>query len=208
MKKEKEYYKIYEKRIKGKIKAKKIYWPIEPLQFLDKKLKFNGKILDFGCLKESFFYKKALKDGGHYKGFDLDKETVKWLKENRLYADFWKTKQKFDLIIANHVYEHLEVREREKFIERSYSVLNSNGKLVVAFPNVMNLTGIEYWKDRTHKLPPSPLDEASFSELFGFKTELYFVGLSFFPLKYSLRIIANALLGFSSLHTCILICNI
>ncbi len=207
MKERNDYSKIFERRKKGKINPKKIFFPFEPLKFIDKKIKFKGKILDFGCLKESFFYKKTLKDKGKYFGYDIDSKSVEWLKTNNFYMDFWNTKEKFDVIIANHVYEHIEIQEREKFIKRCSEILNKNGTLIIAFPNVMNLSGIEYWKDRTHKLPPSPLDEASFSELFGFKTELYWVGLSFFPPKYFFRIIANFFFGFCSLHNCILFCK-
>ncbi len=203
-----EFGTMFERRQKKMIKEKSIYFPFDPLKFLDKKFKFNGRILDFGCLKESFFYKKTLREKGNYKGFDLDLKTVDWLKKNNFYADFWNTKEKFDLIISNHVYEHMEAEEREKFIARSYELLNKNGKLIMAFPNIINLSiGLEYWTDRTHKLPPSPVDEAYFAELFGFKSELFFAGLSFYPLKYFSRLIANFLLGFNPLHNCIVICT-
>jgi len=207
MKTTEEYHKIYSKRKKGAMKPKEIFFPFEPLKVIEKKISFKGKVLDFGCGKESFFFSKTKEQKGTYRGFDLDGETAGWLKENSLFADFWNTKEKFDVITANHVYEHMEGKEREKFIARSYEMLNRNGKLMIAFPNAMNLSGIEYWKDRTHKLPPSPLDEAPFTELFGFKTEAYLAGLSFFPLKYFFRIILNFLLGFNSLHSCILICR-
>ncbi|MFH1545305.1 MAG: class I SAM-dependent methyltransferase [archaeon] len=202
---EKNYSRICNER--GRKKIRKVFFPIEPKKFIDEKIILKGEVLDFGCGINSFYYSKTKKDGGKYTGFDLDEETVKWLKEKRAFFDFWKEEKQFDFIIASHVYEHLEKKEREKFIKRSLKLLKKEGHLLVGFPNALNLSGLEYWKDKTHEVPPSPFDEGNYIELFGFSTETILIGISVWPPHNFFRLIANLLLGFSPQHYCLVLCK-
>lgn len=200
-----EYNKIFGNR-KNK-KTNVVYTALCPRKFLKKKFSFNEKILDFGGGIRSPNYKKTAEDGGNYFGFDIDKDAISWLDDNNFYVDFWKTEEKFDIILASEVYEHLDSETRENFIERSFQLLKSNGLLIVDFPYIYNLDGSFYWLDRTHLFPPSPIDDSLLMELYGFKTEIYVVGIAYWPPYRILRIMLNLLLGYCPHHTTILVCN-
>ncbi len=205
MKGKEEYNKIFRKRKNKKINF--IYTTLCPRKFVDKKFIFDKKILDFGSGIESPNYKKTADDKGSYFGFDIDEETVAWLKDNDFYVDFWKTEEKFDIIMASEVYEHLDFETRENFIERASQLVGPDGLLIVDFPYIHNLDGSFYWLDRTHLFPPSPADESSLIELYGFNAEIYVVGIAYWPPYRILRIILNLLLGYRPQHTTILGCS-
>jgi hypothetical protein len=197
------YSKIFNKRKEKKIKN--VFWPIEPKKFFNKKFKFNGKIFDFGCGIKSWVYNKTIRDHGTYFGFDTDNNTIKWLKKEGKFKDFWKTSEEFDLIIASQVFEHLNLEERENFLKKSFKLLKVNGMLLIDFPFTRNLGLMDYWMDRTHNIPPAIEDEALLLEEIGFKkVKIYGVGLSFWPPYYFFRIVLNLLCGFRPFHTVII----
>lgn len=203
MKGKENYSSVFRKRRIKKIVS--VYRYLDPFKFKNNKFKFNARVLAFGCGIESNNFKKTIRDGGKYFGFDIDEQSIAWLKENYLYVDFWNTKEKFDIITASQVYEHLNHETREKFLQRSYQILNSGGLLIIDFPYVQNIGGFSYWEDRTHLFPPDPIDDSHLAELYGFKSEVYLLCISYYPIYYTFRVVFNLLLGFRPHHTAILI---
>ncbi len=199
------YGEIFDRRKAAKLQV--VYRYLEPRKFINEKFKFDKKVLDFGCGIESDNFIKTIRDGGKYFGFDVDEQSIGWLKENNFYVDFWNTDEKFDIITASQVYEHLTHKTREKFLQRSYQILNHGGLLIIDFPYVRNIGGLSYWEDRTHLFPPDPIDDSHLAELYGFESEVYLVGISYFPPYYFFRILLNILLGFHPHHTAILACK-
>jgi len=180
-----DYYQILKLRKLRKIEVKKIWLPYG--RWYCKKYNLRGKVvLDFGSNIESDFFKKFKSDNkntrkGKYYGFDLDRDAVGWLKENKFYYDFYKDDKlrcKFDIVNASQVYEHLSLEEREAFIKRSWELLKKGGVLLLDFPYINNLNLIEFFHgDRTHK-PVSCEDEANYIALLGFRCRVYIGGLT------------------------------
>lgn len=203
------YYQSLTLKKKKTIKALKIFLPYG--RWYNRKYKFRGKtVLDFGSSIKSDFFKKFVQDNkgndNNYYGFDLDRKTIKWLKENNYYYDFYKDNKlegRFDVINASQVYEHLTLDERELFIRRSYKLLKKKGMLLVDFPYINNLNIIEFFHgDRTHK-PVACEDEANYITNFGFKCRVYIGGYTW-PYQSLLRniwsFIWNVLLGYYPFH--------
>lgn len=203
-----EYYQTLTLKKSRTIKAKPIWLPFGI--WYERKYSFQDKIvLDFGSSILSDFFKKFKKDNNNssdgYWGFDLDRETIKWLKSNKFFYDFYnhRIESKFDIINASQVYEHLTVDERERFIKTSYGFLKRGGMLLLDFPYINNLNLIEFFHgDRTHK-PVSCEDEANYITSFGFKCKVYIGGLTW-PyqglLKNTWTFIWNILLRYYPFH--------
>jgi SAM-dependent methyltransferase len=200
-----EYTSIFNARRNKKIKA--VYSCLDSNVFIDKTFIFNKRLLDFGSGVESKTYHKTTRDGGQYHGWDIDVSSEKWLTDNGVFTDFWTTSNKFDIIVASQVYEHLDHDEREQFIERAYNILEEGGVLIMDFPYVKNIGGLTYWEDRTHLFPPDPIDDSSLLEQYGFKSSIYLVGISYYPPYYFFRILLNFLLGFYPHHTSVVVCK-
>jgi cyclopropane fatty-acyl-phospholipid synthase-like methyltransferase len=115
------YTSIFNARKNKKIKA--VYKSLDPNAFIDRTFAFDKRLLDFGGGVESRAYHKTKRDGGQYTGYDVDSQSEKWLTDNGFFVDFWTTSDKFDIVIASQVYEHLDHDERERFIGRAYEVL-------------------------------------------------------------------------------------
>lgn len=207
MKAYKDYYKIM--MLRKKFRAKAVWSPFG--RWYDKKFNFKGKlVLDFGSSIRSNFYKKFIKDNRgkrqNYRGYDIDKKSVEWLKKEDFYYSFFdddSLKGKFDLINCSQVYEHLTLEERESLIERSYELLKPKGVLLLDFPYINNLNLIEFFHgDRTHKVV-SCEDEASYIARFGFECKVYIGGFTW-PYQSLLRntwsFIWNIILGFYPFH--------
>lgn len=197
------WYKIWEKR--KRVKPKVIWAPFG--RWYDRKFNFKGKlVLDFGSgIKSNFFLKYVKDNNGNargYKGYDIDDDAKKWLMENGFYYDFYEDQAplgRFDLVNCSQVYEHLDLSERERFVKRSYELLELGGVCLIDTLHIANLNIIEFFRsDRTHK-PVSREDEAIYIELFGFECELYLAGLTMpymSKFKNAWNIIRNLLLGF------------
>lgn len=112
-----------------------------------KEHKKEGMILDFGCGTGSFleFMKtKNWKCLGVEVNDDARKECLK--KELEVYANLNNIHEKFDLITAWHVLEH--VRDLNETIEKLLEKLKKKGLLIVALPNHRSLdaqTYKEFW---------------------------------------------------------------
>lgn len=180
-----------------RFKKKRIYIWGRYTKFYRNNIKFNKKkVLDFGCgniltSSTAKFYKE---DNGNLKGlygYENDKECKKILKKNKLFFNFYsKKKNVFDIIVANQVYEHLDFKERIKFIKQSKKLLKKNGLLVVAFPFVLyNMNFKYFWEDITHK-PVGVEAEAGLIQSYGFNTELYIGGLKGDPFSIFENILA------------------
>ncbi len=183
-----------------------IWSPLSSPKFVYKKLDFAGKkILDFGSSYDSPNVEEAMKKGSDYHGYDIDEKTVKWLKEKGYFVDFWKTKEKFDLMLVSQVYEHLTKQQQEDLVKRASQVLNSGGFLVLEYPYLNNLGGNNFWRDRTHTTPPSLEDEAIFIEKFGFRSKLYVAGISYWGPRNFFRLVFNWILGFYPQHNVVVI---
>lgn len=182
------YNKVYLKR--KQLKYKKILTPYKLWYRWQLNLK-NKRTLDFGSNINSIFYQIVRDQHGIYYGFDLDKSTIKWLKTNNYYIDFWKTRKKFDHINASQVYEHLDIKERLSFLKRCYELLKSGGILTIDFPFMENLNIVGFWRDITHK-PVSSFDDPVLIKNSGFSFDyVYLVG---WPSLNPLRFIVSSLL--------------
>jgi 2-polyprenyl-3-methyl-5-hydroxy-6-metoxy-1,4-benzoquinol methylase len=204
---QKAYHKI--KARKEKVKPQPVWgsWG----RFYDKLLTLRGKIvLDFGSDVESPLYRRFQgennRGNGKYRGYDIDEETISWLKERGYYYDFYSDdslRGSFDVIVASQVYEHLNESERERLLARSFELLHPAGSLVLDVPYIANLNLIEFFKrDRSHK-PIALEDEAAYFETFGFKVQAYIGGRTapYRPWFWNIwRFIGNIALGYYPFH--------
>ncbi|MDT8453121.1 MAG: class I SAM-dependent methyltransferase [Gammaproteobacteria bacterium] len=108
------------------------------LSLIEKHVK-PGKILDIGC-GNGHLLEAAMQRGWVAHGYDVDKVSTQKVG-NRLgisteYGNFFSMRadQKYDLITMHQVLEHL--KDPNKYLERIHSVLNDDGCLFVAVPNI------------------------------------------------------------------------
>ena len=97
----------------------------------------KGKVLDFGCgvgkLSEYF-------DKEDYVGVDLDKYSIQIARKKYPGYQFYdmqemrSIKDKFDVIVALAVIEHIE--NQAGFLEMLKKMLNKNGKIVLTTPHL------------------------------------------------------------------------
>lgn len=75
------------------------------------------------------------------------------------YLDLNLIDDKFDLIVGEHVLEHIETKEVINIAKKFNSLLNDNGKLVLTIPNLNNFSS--YFGDFDHKNSAPPVDLAA-----------------------------------------------
>lgn len=148
-------YQKYHKNRKNDIYRLNLNLPQFLINVLPKDKKAH--ILDIGCGNGNILC--ALKKRGyqHLQGIDLDEDVVKLVRKHGVACEKidvidYKTNEKFDFIMMNHVMEHLpkkEVIPLLSYIRRN--LLNQNGKIVIRVPNAQSYTGC-YWayEDFTH----------------------------------------------------------
>lgn len=103
--------------------------------------KTNGKILDIGCGKGNFLYKfQKLNPTWKLFGIESSKSLLSFAKENLPQANFISSlykqnqfNQKFDLIVALTVLEHLE--DPVQFLQNVYEDLTNDGVVCFDVPN-------------------------------------------------------------------------
>ncbi|OLB68202.1 hypothetical protein AUI06_11705 [archaeon 13_2_20CM_2_52_21] len=199
-----------------KLKARKEQIKPQPIwsnwgRFYDRLFSLKDKlVLDFGSDVDSPLHGKFLKDNdgsnGKYKGYDIDEDTLSWLKQEGYFYDFYtdnSLKGSFNIIVASQVYEHLTESEKEQFLARAHELLSEAGTLMVDVPYIANLNLIEFFKrDRSHK-PIALEDEAAYFETFGFKVQTYIGGRTapYRPPIWNLwRFVGNLFLGYYPFH--------
>ncbi|MFH1664062.1 MAG: class I SAM-dependent methyltransferase [archaeon] len=131
----------------------------------------SKKILDFGCYIDSIVYKAS--DNKKYFGFDQSEKAKQWLKEKNVFVDFWKTEEKFDLIVAISVMEHLSWEQRYSFIKQARNLLCENGHLIMNFGFTQNHSLLGFFGDIEHRDPISPLDFSKLLDCYGFQSKVY-----------------------------------
>ncbi len=117
----------------------------------------SGRLLDVGC-GLGWVVAEANKRGFLAIGIDQARPFVetgkKRLKVDLQVSNFecFKTQEKFDVLIMKHVLEHIE--KADKFLQKANRLLNKNGLLLVACPNIDSLM---FWifKDQWYGLQPA-----------------------------------------------------
>ena len=199
-----------------KIKARKEQVKPQPVWgswggFYDRLVDLKGKtVLDFGSDVQSPLYRKFQRENsggtGKYMGYDIDEDTITWLKQQGYYYDFYTDRSmrgSFDVIVASQAYEHLTELERERFLAGARDLLAPSGSLFVDVPYIANLNLIEFFKrDRSHK-PVALEDEAAYFETFGLKVDTYIGGRTapYRSVAWNLwRFVGNLALGYYPFH--------
>ncbi len=117
----------------------------------------DGTLLDIGC---GFGWVVAQAEKRGYTAIGIDPSKVysnlgkKSLKVKILARSLeeYHTKEKFDVIILNHVLEH--IKKPVKFLERVESLLKPTGELLIATPNIRSLM-FYLFKKRWYGLQPT-----------------------------------------------------
>jgi len=134
------YYK-YAKKIKKSRNPLKFLQEQEPVyypvyKYLKNKQKL--KVLEIGCGYGYLTY-SINKMGHETLGIDISKKAIDFAKSNfgvyykTTSIEKFKTNQKYDLIIATELIEHLE--NPTKFIKNVSKKLKNNGKIIITTPN-------------------------------------------------------------------------
>jgi hypothetical protein len=123
-------------------------------------IKYDKKILDFGCGNGSFDYSGLIVDT-----YDIDQENnfAKFHKLEEINKDY-------DVVVLNQVIEHMEHKE---IFETINFLKNITNNIIFVTPNFW-FFGAKYWDDYTHKRPPSIRDIVSYLDLNGFECKIIY----------------------------------
>lgn len=119
-----------------------------------KQFKQKGKVLDIGC-SSGILLELLRKEGHEVHGIEPNKKAYKIASNkfkksifNGILKDFVKTKRnKFDVVIYNHVLEHIDNPLDELDLVRK--IIKKKGILIVGLPNTRNFTFFlrgKYWE--------------------------------------------------------------
>ncbi len=114
-------------------------------------------LLDMGCGR-GFFLDEARAIGWKVFGIDYSQKTTDYAS-NMLNLDvkrddilLYQTNKKFSLITMNQVIEH--VLQPKRLIKKCHDLLNSNGYLYIATPNIKSLSARVFGCEFEHLIPP------------------------------------------------------
>lgn len=126
-------------------------------EIMDFAARKSGKLLDVGC-GVGWVVAEAKKRGFDAVGIDEAAPYVsvgkKYLKANlqSISLENFRTSRKFDIVVLNHVLEHIE--KVEEFLEKIKTLLAPGGALVVACPNNRSLMHFIF-RDRWYGRQPA-----------------------------------------------------
>lgn len=104
-------------------------------------------ICDFGCGTGKYLnYICSNNPGLSGQGFDISKNSISIANSNKVqnssfmqidgtFNDLQGYASKFDLVIINHVFEHVHPEDRVSFLESAKNLLNTNGIIFISVPN-------------------------------------------------------------------------
>jgi hypothetical protein len=121
----------------------------------------NEKVLNFGSGNVEAVNHKEIKN--LFKNvFSCDSDPSSGADYNSLDL----INDKFDLIICEHILEHITVEKMYEVAKKFDELLNDNGKLLVTLPNVLNFGS--YFSHYDHKNYSPPIDIAAIICCVGF----------------------------------------
>lgn len=169
--------------------ASKTYKKIFPIS-LDK----NAKILDIGCGYGYFLYFLKNERYTNFLGIDLSKTELSFCKsftENVKLADafeFLKENKNYDLIVVNHMLEHLKKEDLMVFLKLVKESLKEGGELFIQVPNISNPYSLHSrYIDLTHEIGFTENSLKEVLGVIGFKTIIIFGTLTYGSWKSGVR---------------------
>ncbi len=126
-------------------------------RFLDTLPLSQGKLLDIGC-GLGWVVKEAKLRGFEAVGIDPATPYINigrkkfGLNLKKISLEKFKPSQKFDAVTLNHVFEH--IKDSDKFLTKIKALLQSDGKILIACPNIKSLMHAIYQK-RWYGLQPT-----------------------------------------------------
>jgi 2-polyprenyl-3-methyl-5-hydroxy-6-metoxy-1,4-benzoquinol methylase len=120
----------------------------------------NAKILDIGCGLGHFLYFLSKKGYKNYLGIDISEQNIDYCKKNISKnvalidaCDYLENViDKFDLIVAHDLLEHIPKHETLKFLQLVFNALKKNALLTVRVPNMSNPFSLDSrYRDFTHE---------------------------------------------------------
>jgi 2-polyprenyl-3-methyl-5-hydroxy-6-metoxy-1,4-benzoquinol methylase len=141
----------------------------------------NDTILDVGCGSGKLLQFLLAKGFINLHGVDISPEQTalarqvcKNITEANLLNFLETTNNKYDLITALDVIEHLDKEEILRFLNSCYTALKGSGRLIVQTPNADSLWGMSIkYGDFTHEIAFSPHSLKRLMLLVGFGAIIY-----------------------------------
>ena len=128
----------------------------------------NRTLLDIGS-GNGIFLKNSKLDGFDPFGLDISTKFISYFK-NILKIPFinadirsYKSKRKYDIVTLNQVIEHFS--DPVNVIHNCYNLLNNNGLISIATPNIQSFTAIVRQEDFDYLIPPEHLSYFSINSL-------------------------------------------
>ena len=120
----------------------------------------DAKILDLGCGHGT--YVQALRNFGYADttGVDISEDQIRYAREELgikglVVEDsidfFYKTNEKYDVILALDILEHLEVDYTIDLLKLMRKSLSEKGKIIIQVPNAISPLSVCRYGDITHK---------------------------------------------------------
>jgi len=155
-------------------------------EYLQKFVPENGNVLEIGAGYCDFINQiKA----GKKEAMDINPTSSKFCAPNVVFTCEsilnFETSKQYDVVFASNFFEHFETAEVELILDKLYSMLNPNGKLILIQPNYFYAYR-NYWDDYTHKTVFSHNNLPDILSAHGFRTLL--VKKKFLPFSFKSKL--------------------
>lgn len=135
------------KNLIGNLLIKVFGVPTYVSRLLNSSAGYKSRIVDVGCGSGSVLYR--LRNAGYKNIFGIDpfiEENIKYKNGLKIYKNnLFELDGKFDLIMMNHVFEHME--DQEKVLVQIYNLLNENKYFLMCIPIINSYAWEKYGKD-------------------------------------------------------------
>ena len=133
-------------------------------------------ILDIGANDRNLkgYLSKNCSKYYEYYSYDIDESNV------HDYYSMMDINRNFDLITIYEVIEHLSVSEAYKILEKSLTLLNDHGHIIISTPNVYH--PVRFWRDCSHVTP------FAYDELVGLLMTVGYQNFTVYRIKSNMRI--------------------
>jgi SAM-dependent methyltransferase len=159
----------------------------------------NAAILDIACGTGQLLF--ALQNNGYSnsKGIDIGAEQLEIarnmgvanIEQENLFDHLKTRKNRYDIIIASHILEHLTKEEVLECVGLIYKALKPGGRILALIPNVTALSGAWLaFSDFTHEIVFTPRSFCQILRVCGFSDlKIYGLGPVFYGLRSGIRVV-------------------